>query len=70
MNIIVTGGAGFIGSHILVELLKKAYEILVLDNFSNSSPNVFKKINEISNCNINFKTIDLKNFDKLKQIFS
>ena len=55
MKILVTGGAGFIGSHILVELLKKAYDIFVIDNFSNSSPNVFKKINEISNCNINFK---------------
>ena len=70
MKLIITGGAGFIGSHILVELLEKAYEILVLDNFSNSSPNVFRKINEISNCNVNFKTIDLINFDGLKQIFS
>ena len=70
MKLIVTGGAGFIGSHILVELLEKAYEILVLDNFSNSSPNVFRKINEISNCNVNFKTIDLINFDEIKQIFS
>ena len=69
MKIIVTGGAGFIGSHILIELLKKTHEIFVIDNFSNSSPNVFKKINEISNCNINFKNIDLRNFDKLKQIF-
>ena len=57
MNIIVTGGAGFIGSHILVELLKITDDILVLDNFSNSSPNVFKKINEISNSYINFKNL-------------
>ena len=69
MNVIVTGGAGFLGSHILVELLKKTDDILVLDNFSNSSPNVFKKINEITNYNINFKTIDLRNFDELEQIF-
>ncbi len=69
MNVIVTGGAGFIGSHILVELLKKTDDILVLDNFSNSSPNVFKKINEITNYNINFKTIDLRNFDELEEIF-
>ena len=69
MKIIVTGGAGFIGSHILIELLKKTHEIFIIDNFSNSSPNVFKKINEISNCNINFKNIDLRNFNKLKQIF-
>ena len=59
MNIIVTGGAGFIGSHILVELLKKTNDILVLDNFSNSSPNVFKKIREISNYDVNFETVDL-----------
>ena len=70
MKIIVTGGAGFIGSHILVELLKKTNEIFVIDNFSNSSPNVFKKINEILNCDINFETIDLRNFYELKQFFS
>ena len=70
MNIIVTGGAGFIGSHILIELLKNNHEIFVIDNFSNSSPNVFKKIKEISNCNINFKKIDLTNYSELKQFFS
>ena len=69
MKIMITGGSGFIGSHILVELLKETHKIFVIDNFSNSSPKVFKKINEISNCDINFKNIDLINFDELKKIF-
>ena len=41
MKILVTGGAGFIGSHLLIELLKKAYDIFVIDNFINSSQIVF-----------------------------
>ena len=41
MKIIVTGGAGFIGSHIIVELLNEGHDICVIDNFSTSSPKVF-----------------------------
>lgn len=48
--ILVTGGAGYIGSHTVVELLAAGYELLILDNFSNSSPKVLERIQEISSC--------------------
>ena len=43
-KILVTGGAGYIGSHTCVELLNAGYELVVLDNFSNSKPEVLEKI--------------------------
>ena len=45
MSILVTGGAGFIGSHTAVELLNAGKEIVILDDFSNSKPEVLDKIN-------------------------
>ena len=41
MAILITGGAGYIGSHTCVELLNASYEIIILDNFSNSKPEIF-----------------------------
>ena len=46
--ILITGGAGYIGSHTVVELLAAGYELLILDNFSNSSPKVLERIQQIS----------------------
>jgi UDP-glucose 4-epimerase len=48
MAILVTGGAGYIGSHTCVQLLEAGYEIVILDNFSNSKPMVIKRIKEIT----------------------
>ena len=45
---LITGGAGFIGSHTVVELLEKGEEIVILDNFCNSSPDVLEKIRKIN----------------------
>ena len=44
MSILVTGGAGYIGSHTVVELLEKGKEIVIIDNFSNSKKEVLEKI--------------------------
>ena len=41
MTVLVTGGAGFIGSHCVVELVKEGFECIVLDNFSNSHPGIY-----------------------------
>ena len=49
MAILVTGGAGFIGSHACVALLQAGESIVVLENFSNSSPVVLQRIEQISN---------------------
>ena len=47
MNILVTGGAGFIGSHTLIELYKAGHTAVVVDNLSNSNPVALKRVAEI-----------------------
>ncbi len=58
--ILVTGGCGYIGSHCVIELLKKGHNILVIDNLSNSSENVIEKIKKITNSNFKFAIGDLR----------
>ena len=48
MAILITGGAGYIGSHTCIELLNAGYEIIVVDNFSNSKPEALKRVSEIT----------------------
>ena len=61
MSILVTGGAGYIGSHTCVELLNKEEKIVIVDNFSNSKPEVLEKIKEITNKDFKFYEVDLLN---------
>ena len=51
MSVLVTGGAGYIGSHTVVELLKNNREVIIVDNFSNSKPEMLEKIKKITNKN-------------------
>ena len=67
--ILVTGGAGFIGSHTCVELLNDGYEIAVIDNFCNSKPEMLDKIREITNKDFKFYEADLLDRPKVEQIF-
>lgn len=53
-NILITGGLGYIGSHLCVEILKESYNVIIIDDLSNSSFSVLKKIETISNKKINF----------------
>ena len=53
-NVFITGGAGFIGSHCAVSLIKNGYTPIILDNFSNSNQNVIKKLEIITNKKILF----------------
>ena len=70
MKILVTGGLGFIGSHTVVELLDAGYEVVVIDNLSNSSIDVIDKIKEITGKDIVFYQKDVCDLDALEEIFS
>ena len=54
MAILITGGAGYIGSHTAVELLNSGYEIIVIDNFYNSSKTALERVKSITNKNFKF----------------
>lgn len=70
MAILVTGGAGYIGSHTCVELLKENYDIIIVDNFSNSKPEVLRRIKQITKKDIKFYEADLLDRISLRNIFS
>ena len=70
MRVLVTGGLGFIGSHTVVELLDAGYEVVVIDNLSNSSIDVIDKIKEITGKDIVFYQNDVCDLDALENIFS
>lgn len=69
MKILVTGGTGYIGSHTCVELLKAGYDIVVIDNFSNSKREVVDKIKEITNKDFKFYEGDCCDKETLNKIF-
>lgn len=69
MKILVTGGTGFIGSHTVVELLNENYEVVVIDNFSNSKSDVIDKIKTITNKDFKFYEGDVCNKKILQTIF-
>lgn len=68
-KILVTGGAGFIGSHTCVELLNAGYEIVILDNFSNSKPESLNRIKKITGKDFKFYEADLLDLDKVNAVF-
>jgi UDP-glucose 4-epimerase len=68
--ILVTGGAGYIGSHTCVELLEAGYELLVLDNFSNSKPESLNRVEKITGKTIRLIEGDVRNRDLLHDILS
>lgn len=69
MSILVTGGAGYIGSHTCVELLNSNYEIIILDNFSNSKPESLHRIREVTGKDFKFYEADLLNRSDLENVF-
>lgn len=70
MAILVTGGAGYIGSHTVVELLNQGSEIVVLDNLSNSSPVSLERIKQITGKTVHFYQGDILDRQILRQIFA
>ncbi len=69
MKILLTGGAGYIGSHTAVELLNNGYEVVIGDNFVNSKPEVLEKIKEITKKDFKFYETDFTNKSQVENIF-
>ena len=69
MNILVTGGTGYIGSHTVVELLNEGHEVVVVDNFFNSKPDVLDKIKEITHKDFKFYEVDCCDEEKMEVVF-
>ncbi len=69
-KILITGGAGYIGSHTVIQLLNSGYEVVILDNLSNSSVKVIDRISEISNRQVVFLNGDIQDEKILSEIFT
>ena len=68
--ILVTGGAGFIGSHTCVELLNAGYEVVILDNFCNSKPEAVKRIEKITGKSVKLYEADMLDKDAVEKVFA
>ena len=70
MKVLVTGGAGFIGSHTVLELLEAGYETVVVDNLCNSSEESMRRVRELTGKDIAFYNFDVRDREKLEEVFS
>lgn len=70
MKILVTGGAGYIGSHTCVELLNAGYDVVILDNLYNSSKKAVDRIEEITGKKVTFYENDMLDKEALEKIFT
>lgn len=69
MSVLVTGGAGYIGSHTVIQLLENNKNVVIVDNFSNSNPIVLDRIKQITNKDFKFYEIDTTNQEELEIVF-
>jgi UDP-glucose 4-epimerase len=69
MNILVTGGAGYIGSHTCLELLQTGHEVIVVDNLSNSKKESLKRVQELAGKSLEFHQVDLRDKGSLDDVF-
>ena len=69
MAILVTGGTGYIGSHTVVNLMTKGMDVVVVDNYSNSKPEVLNRIKQITGKKPRFYELSVQDEDKLREVF-
>lgn len=69
MSILVTGGAGYIGSHTCIELLEAGYEVVVVDNLCNSNEESLNRVKKITGKEVKFYNADIRDFDALDKVF-
>ena len=68
MRVLVTGGAGFIGSHVCVELINAGYTPIVIDNLSNAKPEALKRVAKIAGTEPLFYQIDINDKDAMRKV--
>lgn len=69
MKVLLTGGAGYIGSHTAVELINAGHEVIIVDDLSNSSEKVIERLEQITGKHIKFYKLDVKDENKLDEVF-
>ena len=69
MKVLLTGGAGYIGSHVAIELLESGYEVVIADDYSNSSPEVIRKIESITQKKVSACRLDVADRSGLDSVF-
>ena len=69
MAILITGGAGFIGSHSLVEFLEAGYELVVVDNLVNSCEESMSRVKKITGKDFKFYNVDICDYEALEKVF-
>ena len=69
MAILVTGGTGYIGSHTVVDLLNNGYDVVIVDNYCNSKPEVLNRIYQITGKEPRFYFADIRDYETLKKVF-
>ncbi|MDR1568474.1 MAG: UDP-glucose 4-epimerase GalE [Streptococcaceae bacterium] len=69
-TILVTGGTGYIGSHTVLDLIKNGYRVVILDDFSNSSPKVLEQLEKLAGESISLYNVDLKDAKQVEAVFA
>lgn len=70
LKVLLTGGAGYIGTHTCIELIKSGYSVTIADDYSNSKPETIRRVHELTNKQISVYPIDVSNYKDLDNVFS
>ena len=68
MRILLTGGAGFIGSHTAVEIVQSGHDVVIFDNFSNSDASVLERLERILGRPVTFEEGDIRDYSRMREV--